>query len=95
MQPSHYFTTTCHYYRLALFISVMLYLLPVNQELTAKQIGYGAVTVMLSWTNLMQFLKVLPVIGIYIILVEKIFWTLMKVRNNFSSVKKYPGCQRF
>jgi hypothetical protein len=61
----------------------MLYLLPVTQELTAKQIGYGAVTVMLSWTNLMQFLKVVPVIGIYIILVEKIFWTLMKVRDNF------------
>ncbi len=83
MQPFYYFTTTCHYYTLALFISVMLYLLPVNQELTAEQIGYGAVTVMLSWTNLMQFLKVVPVIGIYIILVEKIFWTLMKVRDNF------------
>jgi hypothetical protein len=57
----------------------MFFLLPVNEELTAKQIGCGAVTVMLSWANLMEFLKLVPVIGIYIILVQNIFWTLMKV----------------
>ena len=82
IQRFQYFTVVYHYYRLALFVSVMLYLLPVNQEITANQISYGAVTVFLSWTNLIQFLKIVPVIGTYIILVEKIFWTLMKVRND-------------
>jgi hypothetical protein len=71
----------------------MFFLLPVNEELTAKQIGCGAVTVMLSWANLMEFLKLVPVIGIYIILVQKIFWTLMKVciyLNPVSSAYNFP-----
>ena len=75
----HYFTSLRHYYRIAFYISVMLYLLPVTQAITVKQIGYGAITVMLSWINLLQFLKLFPVLGVYIIVVEKVFWTLMKV----------------
>jgi hypothetical protein len=41
----------------------------------------GAVSVLLSRINLMQFLKLVPVLGIYIILVQKVFWTVMKVRT--------------
>ena len=59
----------------------MCYLLPVEKALTPQQIGYGAVSVLLSWINLMQFLKLVPVLGIYIILVQKVFWTVMKVRT--------------
>jgi hypothetical protein len=81
IQRSHYFTYRRHYYRLALCIIVMCYLLPVEKALTPQQIGYGAVSVLLSWINLMQFLKLVPVLGIYIILVQKVFWTVVKVRT--------------
>lgn len=75
----YYFISLRHYYRLALVICVMFFLLPVNQALTPKQLGWCATTVLLSWLNLVQLLKLAPTVGIYIILVEKIFWTLLKV----------------
>jgi hypothetical protein len=68
---------------------VMFYLLPVEKALTPQQIGYGAVSVLLSWINLMQFLKLVPVLGIYIILVQKVFWTVMKVRAILELLQKY------
>jgi hypothetical protein len=80
MQGFHYFTAPYHYYRIAFYISVMSYIFPINDEITERQLGYGAVTVLLSWSHLIQFLKVVPVLGIYIILVEKVFWTVVKVR---------------
>ena len=83
----YFFTTPYHYYRIAFYVSVLSYLLPVNEAITAKQIGYGAVTVFLSWVNFIQYLKVVPVLGIYIILVEKVFWTLVKVRIYFFFVE--------
>ena len=76
----YFFTRKHRVIRVALYISVLPYLLPVNQNLSARQIGYGAVTVLLSWLNLIQFLQLVPFLGIYIILVQKIFCTLMKVR---------------
>ncbi|XP_028403676.1 transient receptor potential cation channel subfamily A member 1-like isoform X2 [Dendronephthya gigantea] len=75
----YFFTSIRHYYRIALYISIMLYLLPVNQAITVNQIQYGAITVMLSWLNLLQFLKLVPFLGIYIIVVENVFWTLLKI----------------
>ena len=75
-----YFKNPRHYYRLAVCITVLFYLLPVHKAIKPEQIGYGAVAVFLSWLNLMQLLKFIPVLGIYIILVQKVFWTLIEVR---------------
>ena len=84
VQRFEYFRHLRHYYRLGLFISVICYLLPVNDAITDKQIQFGAVAVLLSWVNLIQFLQLIPVLGAYIIVVHKVFWTLMKVRILFS-----------
>ena len=81
-----YFLHLRHYYRLALLISVTFYLLPVNAAITVKQLQFGAVTVLLSWVNLIQFLQLIPVLGAYIIVVQKVFWTLMKVRILFNGL---------
>ena len=83
VQRFQYFCRLRHYYRLGLFISVICYLLPVNGAITDKQIQFGAVAVLLSWVNLIQFLQLIPVLGAYIIVVHKVFWTLMKVRILF------------
>ena len=84
VQRFKYFLHLRHYYRIALFISVIFYLLPVNDKITVDQIQFGAVTVLLSWVNLIQFLQLIPALGAYIIVVHKVFWTLIKVCILFS-----------
>ena len=74
-----YFRHLRHYCRLALLFCVIFYMLPVNNAITEKQIQFGAITVLLSWLNLIQFLELIPFLGVYIIVVRKVFWTLMKV----------------
>jgi predicted alpha/beta hydrolase len=79
MQGFRYFTKLSHYLEMAMHIMVILFLLPVNETLTTTHIGAGAFAVLHSWMTLIQYLKVVPVMGIYIIVVQTIFWTLMKV----------------
>ncbi|CAB3998223.1 Transient receptor potential cation channel subfamily A member 1 [Paramuricea clavata] len=78
MQRFRYFTKLSHYLEMAMHIMVILFLLPVNKILTKTHIGAGAFAVLYSWMTLIQYLKVVPVMGIYIIVVQTIFWTLMK-----------------
>ncbi|XP_028398166.1 transient receptor potential cation channel subfamily A member 1-like isoform X2 [Dendronephthya gigantea] len=78
VQGLHYFKMPRHYFEIMLHVAVVMFLLPVTEELSLVQIGSGSFAVLLSWFTLIQFLKVIPVMGIYIIVVQKIFWTLMK-----------------
>ena len=78
-QQLRYFAEIGRYYKLVMLFSVMFYMFPVGDKLTVKQIACGAVTVFLSWLNIMQVLKLIPVLGVYIILVEKVFWSVAKV----------------
>ncbi|XP_046847838.1 transient receptor potential cation channel subfamily A member 1-like isoform X2 [Xenia sp. Carnegie-2017] len=74
-----YFRDIYHWYRLAQIICVTVYLLHSSHNLAPTQIGFGAVTCLLSWVNVIQFLKLTPMFGIYVIVVEKVFWTLVKM----------------
>ena len=78
-QQLRYFAEITRYYKLVMLFSVTFYMFPVGDTLTVKQIAYGAVTVFLSWLNITQVLKLIPVLGVYIILVEKVFWSVAKV----------------
>ena len=40
----------------------------------------GAIAIFLAWINFIWFLKRIPAIGIYMIMVKKIFVTFLKVR---------------
>ncbi|XP_028398178.1 transient receptor potential cation channel subfamily A member 1-like [Dendronephthya gigantea] len=82
VQGLRYFKMPRHYLEIMLHVTVVMFLLPVTEELSLVQIGSGSFAVLFSWFTLIQFLKVLPVMGIYIIVVQKIFWTLMKVCAN-------------
>ncbi|CAB4040323.1 Hypothetical predicted protein, partial [Paramuricea clavata] len=73
-----FFTNDSHYYEMAMRIFVYLFLLPVEEELSTAHIASGSIAVLYSWITLIQYLKVVPVMGIYIIVVQKIFYTLMK-----------------
>jgi hypothetical protein len=68
-------------------ILVYLFLLPVEEELSTAHIASGSIAVLNSWITLIQYLKVVPVMGIYIIVVQKIFYTVMKVCDVMPTAK--------
>ena len=72
---------------MAMHILVYLFLLPVEEELSTAHIASGSIAVLYSWITLIQYLKVVPVMGIYIIVVQKIFYTLMKVCDVMPTAK--------
>lgn len=78
-QGPRYFTSLAHVLDLTMRIMVIIFLLPVDDELSTLHIGCGSIAVLCSWTTLIQYLKVVPFLGTYIIVVQTIFWTLMKV----------------
>lgn len=84
-----YFRDIYHWYRLAQIICVTVYLLHSSHNLAPTQIGFGAVTCLLSWVNVIQFLKLTPMFGIYVIVVEKVFWTLVKVIKYYAQVYNF------
>ena len=87
MQGFQYFTKLAHYIEVAMRITVVVFLLSDSDE--SVQIGAGSFAVLYSWITLIQYLKLVPIMGIYIIVVQTIFWTLMKVCH----VNK-PRCEK-
>ncbi|XP_046851415.1 transient receptor potential cation channel subfamily A member 1-like isoform X2 [Xenia sp. Carnegie-2017] len=75
----NYFKDFYHWLRLVLILCVIFYILPLRQELTTSEIGFGAIICLFSWTNFMQVLKLTPIFGLYLNLIEKVVWTLMKI----------------
>ena len=72
---------------MSMCILVYLFLLPVEEELSTAHIASGSIAVLYSWITLIQYLKVVPVMGIYIIVVQKIFYTVMKVCDVMPTAK--------
>lgn len=80
MQRLRYFFQADHYVQWVLCVSVLLLLLPVEQKISRRQLGSGSVTVFLSWTMLLDFLRFMPGVGIYMWAIYKVLLTLMKVK---------------
>ena len=79
IQGFRYFTIPAHYIEVAMRITVVVYLLPIEKELSLKHLSSASIAVLYSWITLIQYLKFVPVVGVYIIVVQRIFWTLLKV----------------
>ena len=63
-----------------MYVSALIYLSPPGgEEKTVGQIQAGAIAVLLAWINFLWFFKSLSVFGIYIIMAQKIFLSLLKV----------------
>ena len=90
-QGFKYFMQLKHYVQWTLFISVLMFLLPVNKKLTTTQRGSGSISVFFSWSILIQFLRIVPLVGVYILAVQKVFWTFMKVKKWLLSHYKAAG----
>lgn len=52
---------------------------PVRKTKTERQFGAGAIAVCISWFNLIWFLRRIPDLGTYILTLQKVFTTLLKV----------------
>ena len=79
MQRARYFTNLRHILEWIMRIMVLVFLLPVEDNLSPLHIACGSVAVLCSWLTLIQYLTVVPIMGVYIVVVQTIFWTLMKV----------------
>ena len=62
-----------------LYICTFVFLLPVNETKTKSQIEAGAIAIFIAWINFIWFLKRLPMFGIYVVLTNKVFMSLLKV----------------
>ena len=79
MQRARYFTNLRHILEWIMRVMVLVFLLPVEDNLSTLHIACGSVAVLCSWLTLIQYLTVVPIMGVYIVVVQTIFWTLMKV----------------
>ena len=71
-----------------LYICTFVFLLPVHKTKNKWQIEAGAIAVFIAWMNFIWFLKRLPRFGIYVVLIYKVFISLLKVIFFVS----YRGC---
>ena len=58
---------------------IISYLLPVEDKISPTHITCGSFAILYSWTTLIQYLKLAPVVGLYIMVIQEIVGTLMKV----------------
>ena len=54
---------------------------PVRSTKTEHQFGAAAIAICISWFNLIWFLRRIPDIGTYILTLQKVFKTLVKVND--------------
>ena len=57
-----------------------MFLFPVNEKTTGLQNRSGVISIFVSWIKLMQYLRMVPVLGVYILVILKVFRTVMKVK---------------
>jgi hypothetical protein len=73
---------------------------PVKSTKTERQFGAAAVAVCISWFNLIWFMRRIPDIGTYILTLQKVFKTLVKVNEVYYcfsgsvSITKDPNGRR-
>ncbi|CAB4011341.1 Transient receptor potential cation channel subfamily A member 1, partial [Paramuricea clavata] len=61
-----------------LYICTFVFLLPVNDTKSKSQIEAGAIAIFIAWINFIWFLRRLPKFGIYVILTQNVFFSLLK-----------------
>ena len=66
-----------------MYICVFIFL-PYDKK-SNMQLQAGAIAIFLGWINFTWFLKRFPTYGIYIIMTKKIFFTFIKVRNQWKN----------
>ncbi|XP_046863058.1 transient receptor potential cation channel subfamily A member 1-like isoform X3 [Xenia sp. Carnegie-2017] len=64
---------------LALYICTIIFVLPLHRFKYTYQIGAGGISVFLAWINFIWFLKNAPVFGTYVILIKRVFQSLLKI----------------
>lgn len=74
-----YFKQVTNYLEWTLFISVLYFMFPVRRFKTERQFGVGSIAVFLTWFNLIWYMRRVPDIGTYILTLQKVFKTLMKM----------------
>lgn len=75
-----YFNSVSAYLELAMYICVFIFI--PNDKKSNMQQQAGAIAVFLAWINFTWFLKRFQTYGIYIIMVNKILITFVKVKNH-------------
>lgn len=74
-----YFKQATNYFEWILYLSVLYFMFPVRSNKTVRQMGVGSIAIFFSWFNLIWFLRRIPDIGTYILTLQKVFKTLLKV----------------
>jgi transient receptor potential cation channel subfamily A protein 1 len=80
-QRWRYFKQVSNYFEWTLYVCVLYFMFPVKKTKTARQFGAAAIAVCISWFNLIWFLRRVPDIGTYILTLQKVFKTLVKVNG--------------
>ena len=83
-QRWRYFKQATNYFEWTLYFFVLYFMFPVKNTKTERQFGAAAIAICISWFNLIWFLRRVPDIGTYILTLQKVFKTLIKV-NGFIS----------
>ncbi|XP_028406994.1 transient receptor potential cation channel subfamily A member 1-like isoform X2 [Dendronephthya gigantea] len=78
-QRWRYFKQVSNYFEWTLYVCVMVFMFPVRKTKTEDQFGAAAIAVCISWFNLIWFLRRIPDIGTYILTLQKVFKTLVKM----------------
>ena len=78
-QRWRYFEQGSNYAEWTLFACVLFFMFPLSNEKSQRQAGVGAIAVCISWFDLIWFLKQIPDIGTYILTVQEVFKTVIKV----------------
>ena len=63
-----------------LYICTFVFFLPVNETKSKSQIEAGAIAIFIAWINFIWFFKQQPTFGIYVVLTNKVFQSLLKVK---------------
>jgi hypothetical protein len=78
-QRWRYFKQFSNLFEWTLYVCVLYFMFPVRKTKTERQFGAAAIAVCISWFNLIWFLRRVPDIGTYILTLQKVFITLVKV----------------
>ena len=78
-QRWRYFKQATNYFEWTLYFFVLYFMFPVRNTKTERQSGAAAIAICISWFNLIWFLRRVPDIGTYILTLQKVFKTLIKV----------------
>lgn len=74
-----YIKQRTNHLELALYISTLIFFVPIWKKKTDVQWQAGAIGIFLAWIRFIWFMKIFATFGIYIIMVKRVFLTVLKV----------------